>query len=142
MHQNLILLPVFAQVILTYVILMRMGPLRSRSIEERGQITQDVALAGDGVWNESALKASNNYKNQFEIPALFYAVTAFALITGNADPWMLVLAWAFVLSRIVHSIIHVGVNVVLWRATAFAVGASILALMWLLLMWRVAVAGF
>ena len=41
---------------------------------------------------------------------LFYAVTAFALLAGGADLPMVVLAWAFVLTRLVHAAIHIGPN--------------------------------
>ena len=53
---------------------------------------------------------------------LFYAVVAFALITKGADALMIVLAWLFVLTRLVHAAIHIGPNKVRWRAPAFALG--------------------
>jgi hypothetical protein len=142
MPQNLILLPVFAQVLLTCVVLILLGPARSRSQRERRQRAQDLALATNDDWNAGALKVSNNYKNLFELPVLFYAVTAFALITRMVDPWMFGLAWLFVLSRVAHSIIHLTSNLVVWRGTAFLVGFAVVAAMWVLLMWRVAEAGF
>ena len=142
MSQNLILFPVFVQVLLTYVVLGLMIQARAKSRAEYGQTPQDMAVAPDQDWNLPALKVSNNYENLFELPVLFYAVTAFALITRQVDVWMLGLAWAFVVARIAHSVLHIGRNIVLWRGTAFAFGAAILMLMWLLLFWRVAAAGF
>jgi hypothetical protein len=57
-------------------------------------------------------------------------VAAFAMITNGIDILMVALAWAFVLSRVVHAYIHVGPNVLMWRGTAFLVGAIVVLLMW------------
>ena len=37
---------------------------------------------GRFAWPEEAEKRANNQRNQFELPVLFYAVVAFALIVG------------------------------------------------------------
>jgi hypothetical protein len=142
MSQNLILLPVLAQVALTLVVLTLMGPARAASMRERRQRLDDMALAGDKDWGAEALKRSNNFKNQFEVPVLFYAVTAFALITRMVDPLMLTLATLFVASRIVHTLIHIGPNRVAPRAIAFLVGLVLIVAMWVILAWRVAAAGW
>jgi hypothetical protein len=72
---------------------------------------------------------------------LFYAVVAFALITKGADTLMIVLAWLFVLTRLLHTGIHVGPNKVRWRTPAFALGFLIVLLMWIKLFFHVATAG-
>jgi len=140
--QNLILLPVAAQVLLTCVVLLLMALARSRSMHERGKTAQDLSLATAADWNAAARKASNNYNNLFELPVLFYAVTAFALITRMVDALMLALAWGFVASRMLHSMVHLTSNVVRWRGSIFLVGFIAVLAMWVLLVWRVAEAGF
>jgi hypothetical protein len=40
------------------------------------------------------------------------------------------LAWVFVASRILHSLIHTGSNVVMQRGLAFVVGFFAVGLMW------------
>lgn len=142
MSQNLILIPVFVQAVLTFAVLLSMGPARQRSMRERGQALQDMAVARDDEWGQEARKRAANYENQFELPVLFYAACAFALITRYVDVWMLGLAVAFVASRIAHAAVHIGSNVVWWRGIWFLLGFLVLVLMWLLLMWRVAAAGF
>jgi hypothetical protein len=72
---------------------------------------------------------------------LFYAVVAFALITKGADTFMIVLAWLFVLTRIVHAAIHIGPNKVRWRSPAFTLGFVIVAIMWIKLALHVATTG-
>jgi hypothetical protein len=140
--QNLILLPLFAQVLLSLAIMVVMGMRRGASLKAQGRSMQDVALAGDKDWSEGAVQASNNYKNQFEMPVLFFAVSAFALITRNVDAVMLALAAAFVATRIWHTIVHLGANQVSTRFVAFLSGVAVLLAMWVLLMARVAAQGF
>ncbi len=137
LHQNLILLPVLAQMLLTLVILGLLPLARSRSMRERRQQMQTMALAGKADWNEQAQKVSNSFASQFELPTLFYAISAFALITRTVDGWMLGLATVFVIARIVHAIIHIGPNIVVWRFAAFAVCLAALLTMWVRLAWSV-----
>ena len=40
---------------------------------------------GRVAWPDDATKRAANFRNQFELPVLFYAVVAFALITKGAD---------------------------------------------------------
>lgn len=142
MSQNMILLPVLAQVALTFAVLVIMGRSRGRSMRTRGQSFQDVALATEKDWDAPATQAANNYKNQFEMPVLFYVVTAFALMTRYVDPVLFSLACLFVATRIAHTVIHVGANNVTARGTAFLAGVVALLAMWIVLGWRIAAAGF
>lgn len=131
MKPTAILLPVAVQALLTIVILIMMGPARSQSMRENGQQLSDADVQlGRNAWSEQATKLANNYKNQFELPVLFYAVAAFLLITSGVDYPMVALAWIFVLSRIAHTAVHIGPNVVIWRAVAFLVGVVALVAMW------------
>ena len=120
--QLLILIPVLMQMGLTLVILGLLPVARSRSMRQRRQNLQDMALAGKTDWNESAQKIASNFSSQFELPVLFYAISAFALITRSVDVWMIALAWTFTLSRCLHAAIHIGPNIVVWRFGAFALG--------------------
>lgn len=122
MSQNVILLPALAQMVLTLVILGLLPIARSRSMRERRQRLQDMALAGKTDWNEQSQKIANSYASQFELPVIFYALVAFSLIAKTADPLMTGLAWLFVASRVVHAAIHIGPNIVAWRFPAFAIG--------------------
>jgi hypothetical protein len=135
MNQNLILLPVFAQVLITYFVLVVMGGRRKAALDNKATRVKDIAL-GQDAWPVDATKAANNFRNQFEVPVLFYAVAAFALITRSVDAWMLGLAAIFVAARTVHAVIHLGVNVVTNRAIWYLVGVAAVLGMWILLMVR------
>jgi hypothetical protein len=107
---------------------------------DRQRGSPDLAM-GRAVWPDDATKRAANFRNQFELPVLFYAVVAFALLTKGADFPMLVLAWSFVLTRVVHAAIHVGPNKVRWRTPAYALGFLILVIMWIKLLLHVATTG-
>jgi hypothetical protein len=138
MNQNLIILPVFVQALLTLVILGVMGQRRRTALVSKATRIKDIAL-GQDAWPEDATKAANNYKNQFELPVLFYAVCAFALLTKSVDYLMLGLAVVFVATRILHAFVHVGANDVMSRARLFLAGAFVLLIMWILLFLRAVV---
>lgn len=141
LDQNLILVPVLAQVLLTLVVMVHLGRARARSMRERRQQMDDVALATAADWSDEARKAQNNYASQFEMPVLFFAASAFALITRSVDAAMLLLALAFVATRVVHTYIHTGRNHVKPRFIAFLAGVAVLIAMWTLLGWRTLAAG-
>ena len=142
MNQVAILYPVFVQVLLVVVVGMSMAAARARAIKtmDRQRGNPDLAM-GRVAWPDDAAKRAASYRNQFEGPVLFYAVVAFALITKGADTLMIVLAWLFVLTRIVHAAIHIGPNIVPARATVFLVGVVTVLVMWIKLAMHVATAG-
>jgi len=139
--QNLILIPVFAQVFLTFAVLLVLMVRRAQSLRAQGRGLQSMANANDNDWNSPAETASRHFKNQFELPVLFYGACAFALITRNVDSVFLALAVLFALSRIGHSIVHLTINVVAVRGAIYGVGALCAGLMWVALAWRVIQAG-
>mgnify|MGYP001296141682 CR=1 FL=1 len=139
MQQTSIMAPVFVQVLLTFVLLFRLGPLRVAAVRKGEVKLKDVAL-GQDAWPESIRQLGRNFQNQFEMPVLFYAVVLFTLVLRLVDRPMVWLAWAFVISRIAHSFIHTSSNDVRKRFNAYLAGIVALAAMWLWLGYRIVVA--
>ncbi|WP_371345525.1 MAPEG family protein [Ancylobacter sp. IITR112] len=131
MYVTATLLPVFVQVALTFAVLFRLGAVRLKAIRAGGLVREEVVL-GDAGWPPIVRQASNCFRNQFELPVLFYVLVVLALVTRQTSDLFLVLAWLFVLSRIVHAIVHTTHNDVRWRFGAFAFGALVLLAMWVL----------
>ncbi|MGO4705450.1 MAPEG family protein [Microvirga sp. 2MCAF38] len=131
MSVTAVLLPVFVQVGLTFVLLFWMARSRIGALRAGELKVKDVAL-GERNWPTRAQQVSNCFQNQFETPVLFYALVAFALITRKADLVFVVLSWMWVASRIVHAGIHATTNRISPRFKAFAVGVVILLLMWII----------
>jgi hypothetical protein len=131
-----VLLPVFVQVALTFVLLYWQGYVRVGHTR-RGEVKiRDIAL-GQPNWPEQATKIGNAFLNQFQLPILFYVLVAFALLTRKADLAFVVLCWLFVLSRLVHAYVFVTTNRVSRRFYAFTVGSLTLLVMWVLFAIRV-----
>ena len=66
---------------------------------------------------------TDNYNHLFEQPTLFYAVVIYIYLSGHSDQGNVILAWAYVALRVIHSLIQITVNNVSWRAAVFAVSA-------------------
>ena len=133
-----LLYPVFVQVLLTFTVIILMARARGQSLREsRTSLEKREVALGEHKWSDAATLASNNFKNQFELPVLFYAGIAFALILKQADSLLLGLAWAFALTRVVHVMVHLGPNVVRWRGLIYIIGAVCLLAFWITLFVRV-----
>ena len=130
MSVQMVLLPVFAQVALTFAMLFWMASVRTRSVQSGETKIRDIAL-GQAAWPTKPQQISNNYNSQFQIPLLFYVVVILALFTRTADVIFVVLSWLFVLARIAHSYVHATSNHVPTRFNVFAVGVFVLLAMWI-----------
>src|SRR5688572_10028568 len=49
---------------------------------------------------------SDNLKNLFELPTIFYAVVLYLYVTQQVDSAYVVAAWIFFGLRILHSVVH------------------------------------
>ncbi|MGZ5779288.1 MAG: MAPEG family protein, partial [Croceibacterium sp.] len=104
-----ILIPMFAQVALTFVLLFWMSVLRLRAVRSGAVQAQQIALR-ERNWPPRVIQISNAFHNQLELPILFYVVSLLALITETLDVTLYVLSWMFVLARYLHAYIHVTSN--------------------------------
>ena len=131
-----VLLPLFVQVALTFVLLVWMARSRMGALKRRETTIGEIAL-GQPNWSPRAQQVANCYHSQFQLPLLFYVLTIVAIITRHADLLFVVLAWLFVLTRLVHAYIHTGSNYVRHRFNAFAAGVFILLAMWIIFAVRI-----
>ncbi len=136
MNIQMVLLPVFVQAALTFALMFGMFFARRGSLVRGEAKVRDIAL-GQPAWPAKVTQVTNCYESQFELPLLFYVLVIFAWITKQADLIFVVMAWIFVLSRVVHAYIHTTSNHVPTRFNAFAVGAIVLLLMWLIFAIRI-----
>lgn len=126
-----VLLPVYVQVALTFILLLWMGGTRLTALRAGEVKVKDIAL-GERNWPTRILQIQNAYHNQFEIPVLFYVLVVLALFTRKADMLFVVMSWMFVTTRLVHAAIHTISNKMSLRFTVFVVGVLILAAMWII----------
>jgi hypothetical protein len=132
---QVVLLPLFVEVVLTFVLLSWMAILRQQDFR-RGVRKDQVALR-EPNWSARTLQVSYSFANQFELPMLFYVLTILSIITHHADIVFLVLAWIFVLSRIAHAVVHTTSNNIMYRGPLFGIGMVVLLIMWLIFIVRI-----
>ena len=75
--------------------------------------------------------ASANFTNQFESPVIFFALVMLAMEVKATSHLMTLLAWLYVASRVVHTVIHIGPNKLPLRGAVYGVGMIALMGMWL-----------
>lgn len=124
-----ILLPLFAQVILTFVLMFAMAISRRNVLTRKEVRVADIAL-GQKNWPIRTTQIANAYQNQFELPVLFYVVIGLAIATAQVTLPLVVLAWIFVAFRVMHAYVHTGSNYVPRRFMTFAASVLALIAMW------------
>jgi len=136
MTVQMVLLPVFVQVALTFALLFWMASVRRGSVSRGETKIRDIAL-GQPNWPDQPTQISNSYNSQFQIPLLFYVVVILAWITRQADAVFVVLEWLFVLLRIGHAYVHTTSNYVPTRFKIFAAGIFVLLIMWVYFVFKI-----
>jgi hypothetical protein len=130
MSIQMVLLPVFVQIGLTFALLLWMAGARRGALVGGETKIRDIAL-GQQNWPIRATQIGNCYRNQFELPVLFYALIALALPLRHADLVIVSLSWVFVVTRFVHAGIFVSSNDLGRRSLAWFAGVLVLLAMWL-----------
>ena len=80
---QMVLLPLFVQVALTFGLLIWMASARTASISRGETKMRDIAL-GQPAWPAKPTQIGNCYDSQFQIPVLFYVLVILAWITRQA----------------------------------------------------------
>ena len=127
MDQLALLTPVLTLIIWTFIIFLIMAFGRVSFMNN----PQDAAESKDYKDNLPAWvnRTADNYNHLFEQPVAFYAVTLSIALINNFDILVVQLAWAYVLIRVIHSLVQLSINIVLVRFFLFASGWLIIAFM-------------
>jgi len=138
MYYKPLLLPLLVQVLLTFIVMLRM--YRSRVSEFKRKKIHPQSVSTRKEFREKltdSAAAADNFSNLFEMPVLFYTVVLLALILLVEDTVLVALAWMFVILRIVHSYIHTTYNTVMHRFMVFAASCAVLFFMWARVGWYI-----
>ena len=130
MSVQMVLLPVFVLMGLTFALLLWMALARGQALTGRETSLKDIAL-GQPNWPTRTTQIGNCFSNQFELPLLFYLLIALALPLRHADFVIVLLSWVFVVTRFAHAGIFVTSNNVQQRSLAWFAGVLVLFAMWL-----------
>ena len=128
-----IFLPALALAALTFVVWWRMYFMRIGEMKRERIHPQSVATSAEMAARVKDTRASDNFRNLFELPVLFYMALVVAAVTEQVTAVTLGLAWAFVALRVVHSAIHCTYNGVWHRFCAYLAGGLALWALWAVL---------
>ena len=136
MYFKPLLLPLLAQVALTFIVMLimyrkRVDEMKLKRIHPQRIRTRSKSKA---LLTDSA-SAADNFSNLFELPILFYTAILLTLILMVQDSILVILAWAFVISRYLHSFVHVSYNRVMHRFSVFVFSSFVLLAYWVRLGW-------
>lgn len=137
MEAKEILIPTMVLIGWTLCVLLLM-PYQRFKAGFAGQVT-----AADFKYGESSRVPphvcipNRNFMNLLEVPTLFYVISLLLFITKFYSAVDLILAWIFVLMRVVHSLIHLSYNNVMHRLVAYAFANGVLVLMWMRLFFEI-----
>jgi hypothetical protein len=115
--QTAIFGPLFATMLLTFVVWVYMYVKRIRFLTSNQVDPKDMAVPGAlaAISPPEVSNPSDNFKNLFEIPVLFYALGLYLFVTNQVDGVYVGAAWVFVVFRALHSAVHCTINVVIVR---------------------------
>lgn len=128
-NQASILVPMLVTVLLTFVAFIHMARLRGAAVKAGHDPNYYKAHLGTPE-PEGTVAAVRHYGNLLELPTIFYpaCITAFGL--SAVGGWTLAFAWAYVLARVVQSLVHMTGNNTSARGGAFVLGVLAMLALW------------
>ena len=117
MPQSAIFGPFFATIALSFVVWIYMYVRRIAFITANQISPIDLARPGRlaELSPPEVSNPSDNLKNLFEIPVIFYALAIYLFVTRQVDNAYVIAAWIFVAFRVLHSAVHCTFNLVMLR---------------------------
>ncbi len=127
MEQQAIFAPMLGMFVLTFIVWVYMFVKRIPFITENELGPEDFRSTRFAELQPPAVaNPSDNLKNLFEMPVLFYAICLYLHATVQVDSVYLGAAWMFLVLRAAHSAVHCTVNIVILRFWIYAAASAAL----------------
>ncbi len=122
------LTPVLALILWTFVMWIWFLALRVPAMNAISSNTQDFVEDPSLMdrMPDRAKWSGDNYNHLHEQPVLFYALMFYLFLVQVTPDWMLYLAWGYVVSRVIHSLVQSISNKLMVRFSLFALGSFML----------------
>ncbi len=118
--------PVFAMFSLTVVVWVYMYAKRIPFIMQANLTDEQMTPLGFMQLTPPAVaNPSDNLKNLFEVPVLFYVLCIILFVTQSVDAVHVASAWTYVFFRILHCIMHCTRNIVIVRFWLYALSCLV-----------------
>jgi len=122
--------PLIGMVVLTLLVAIRLLYFAINSTLT-GKVHIKQFRIYDGVFPKHFQSARQHYKNMFEIPILFYILCILLIINNNYTQFDVIVAWGFVLFRVLHSLARIPNRDVNLRFGLFLGGFIMLVIGWI-----------
>lgn len=124
MNQTAIFSPFLTMMLLTLVVWIYMYSRRIPLIQ-KSKIDPNSLTAAElaRISPPAVSNPSDNLKNLFELPTLFYGLVLYLYVTHHVDEPYLVAAWIFAAFRVLHSAVHCTVNIGMLRFWLYCLSA-------------------
>ena len=129
--------PMFALVVFTLIIVCFLGGARYIAVQKKQIRAGYFKIYEGGTPPEFLTRISRNYSNLLEMTVLFYAACIAAIALNINSEAMIICAWGYVITRMVHSAYHIFVNVPIIRLMIFSVSCVFLLAQWIMLVQHV-----
>ncbi len=103
--------------------------IRRRGAVVRKEVRARHFKAYQGETTEELTILQNHFNNHFQIPILFFIVSVLCIQQQKVTSFTIIVASLFVLTRLIHSFIHLGQNHPLKRAFVYFLGVLLVGLM-------------
>lgn len=125
-----ILYPAIAMFSLTIFCVVKLGLTRFFAVRRKEVSVSFFSTYSKGTQPPRLHLLMRHVQNHFEVPPLFYIAVVALLVTHSVSRSDIILAWLFVGSRLVHTLIHLGHNNVSQRFFVFGFGLICLCGLW------------
>ena len=127
MDQSDIFKPFIATMLLTlavwiYMYIRRLRFIFSSGLDPKQMTPLELARRSPPLVSNP----SDNLKNLFELPTIFYAVVLYLYVTHKVDGAYVVASWVFFALRVLHSVVHCTFNLIPMRFFLYVVSAGAL----------------
>jgi hypothetical protein len=127
MDQSVIFQPFVATMLLTLVVWLYMYGRRLSFIFSNGLDPKHMTpLELTRLSPAQVSNPSDNLKNLFELPTVFYAVILYIYATSQVDAAYVEAAWGFFVFRALHSAVHCTFNFIPLRFALYVISAGAL----------------
>ena len=113
-------------VVWAWMLVTRLPALRNAGVK-LGKLRGGTGRNAEGVVPDKVQWKAHNYNHLHEAPTIFYVVALGLAIIGQGDGLNALLAWLYVALRIVHSLIQILWNKVIWRLAVYIASQLVIA---------------
>jgi len=131
MQSSWILYSLLGMFILSVTVGIRMLQLRYRAVL-RDKLDPAYFKLNEGAkLPDYLVKVTHHYDNLYETPVLFYAIVILAFVLHIVDAISLSLAYGYLISRVVHALVHLNSNRIRHRQYIFLLSILLLTALWI-----------